>query len=53
LSVAVLICRPIADALPGAETFASAVAAKLARNDPEVARRTTVFLIDQSHLPKI
>jgi len=32
------------DALAGAEAFASAVAAKLAGNDPEVARKTVEFL---------
>src|SRR5216683_986337 len=41
------------DALAGAEAFASAVAAKLAGNDPEVARRTADFLIDQSQLLKV
>lgn len=40
------------DTLAGAEAFASAVAAKLAGNDPEVARRTADFLIDQSQLLK-
>src|SRR5580693_8129032 len=38
------------DALAGAETFASAVAAKLAGNDPEVARKTVEFLSKQSQL---
>jgi len=41
------------DALAGAEAFASAVAAKLAGNDPEVARRTADFLVDQSQLLKV
>jgi tetratricopeptide (TPR) repeat protein len=38
------------DALAGAEAFASAVAAKLAGNDPEVARKTVEFLDKQSQL---
>jgi hypothetical protein len=38
------------DALAGAEAFASAVAAKLAGNDPEVARKTAEFLDKQSQL---
>ena len=38
------------DALAGAEAFASAVAAKLAGNDPEVARKTSEFLDKQSRL---
>jgi tetratricopeptide (TPR) repeat protein len=38
------------DALAGAEAFASAVAAKLAGNDPEVARKTVEFLSKQSQL---
>jgi hypothetical protein len=41
------------DALAGAEAFASAVAAKLAGNDPGVARRTEEFLIDQSQLLRV
>jgi hypothetical protein len=41
------------DAMAGAEPFASAVAAKLAGNDPEVARRTSDFLIDQSQLLRV
>ena len=41
------------DAMAGAESFASAVAAKLAGNDPEVARRTSDFLIDQSQLLRV
>jgi tetratricopeptide (TPR) repeat protein len=41
------------DALAGAEAFASAVAAKLSGSDSEVARRTSEFLVDQSHLLKI
>ena len=38
------------DALAGAEAFASAVAAKLAGNDPGVARKTEEFLSEQSRL---
>src|ERR1700689_3222017 len=38
------------DALAGAEAFASAVAAKLAGNDPEVARKTVECLSKQSQL---
>jgi tetratricopeptide (TPR) repeat protein len=38
------------DPLVGAEAFASAVAAKLAGNDPEVARKTVEFLSKQSQL---
>jgi hypothetical protein len=38
------------DALAGAQAFASAVAAKLAGNDPEVARKTVEFLSKQSQL---
>jgi len=38
------------DTLAGAEAFASAVAAKLAGNDPEVARKTVEFLGNQSQL---
>jgi tetratricopeptide (TPR) repeat protein len=38
------------DALAGAEAFALAVAAKLAGNDPEVARKTVEFLSKQSQL---
>jgi tetratricopeptide (TPR) repeat protein len=38
------------DALAGAQAFASAVAAKLAGNDPEVARKTAEFLDKQSQL---
>jgi tetratricopeptide (TPR) repeat protein len=38
------------DALAGAEAFASAVVAKLAGNDPEVARKTVEFLGKQSQL---
>ncbi len=41
------------DTLAGAEAFASAVAAKLAGSDPEVARRTADFLADQSQLLKV
>jgi hypothetical protein len=37
-------------ALAGAEAFASAVAAKLAGNDPEVARKTAAFLDKQTEL---
>lgn len=42
-----------ADALSGAEAFAAAVAAKLAGNDPGVARKTEEFLSDQSQLLKV
>jgi hypothetical protein len=38
------------NALAGAEAFASAVAAKLAGNDPGVARKTEIFLDKQSRL---
>jgi len=38
------------DALAGVEAFASAVAAKLAGNDPDVARKTVEFLSKQSQL---
>ncbi len=38
------------ETLASADAFAAAVAAKLAGNDPEVARRTADFLIDQSQL---
>jgi tetratricopeptide (TPR) repeat protein len=41
------------DALAGAEAFASAVAAKLAGNDPEVARDTSAFLKKQTQLLEI
>jgi tetratricopeptide (TPR) repeat protein len=41
------------EALAGAEAFAAAVAAKLAGNDPEVARYTSAFLRDQSELLKV
>jgi tetratricopeptide (TPR) repeat protein len=41
------------EALAGAEAFAAAVAAKLAGNDPEVARDTSAFLRDQSELLKV
>ena len=41
------------EALASAEAFASAVAAKLSGNDPEVAKRTSEFLADQSRLLKI
>jgi hypothetical protein len=40
------------NALAAAEAFASAVAAKLAGNDPGVARKTEAFLDDQSQLLK-
>jgi tetratricopeptide (TPR) repeat protein len=42
-----------AETLAGADAFAAAVAAKLAGNDPEVARRTADFLIDQSQLLRV
>jgi tetratricopeptide (TPR) repeat protein len=41
------------EALAGAEAFASAVAAKLAGNDPEVARDTSAFLKKQAQLLEI
>jgi tetratricopeptide (TPR) repeat protein len=41
------------EALAGTEAFAAAVAAKLAGSDPEVARDTSAFLRDQSHLLKL
>ena len=41
------------ETLARADAFAAAVAAKLAGNDPEVARRTADFLIDQSQLLKV
>jgi hypothetical protein len=41
------------DALACAEAFASAVAAKLAGNDPEVARETSAFLKMQTQLLEI
>jgi len=41
------------EAVPGAEAFAAAVAAKLAGNDPGVARKTEEFLSDQSYLLKL
>jgi hypothetical protein len=40
-------------ALAGAEAFASAVTAKLAGNDPEVARNTSAFLKEQTELLKV
>ena len=39
-----------ADALAGAEAFASAVAAKLAGSDPNVARKTEIFLDKQAQI---
>src|ERR1700759_4008304 len=39
-----------ADALAGAEAFASAVAAKLAGGDPGVARKTEIFLDRQAQI---
>src|ERR1700730_4618672 len=41
------------EAVPGTEAFAAAVAAKLAGNDPGVARKTEEFLSDQSYLLKL
>jgi tetratricopeptide (TPR) repeat protein len=41
------------EALAGAEAFAAAVAAKLAGNDPGVARKTEDFLIEQTALLKV
>ena len=43
----------VPEALAGTEAFAAAVAAKLAGNDPGVARKTEEFLSDQSHLLKL
>jgi hypothetical protein len=40
-----------ADALARSEAFAAAIAAKLAGNDPEVARDTSAFLKEQTELP--
>src|ERR1700688_5131177 len=48
--------KPEAEApepLAAVEAFAAAVAAKLAGNDPGVARKTEEFLSDQSHLLKL
>src|ERR1700681_2533687 len=42
-----------AEPLAGAEAFASAVAAKLAGNDPGVARKTEEFLTEQTQLLKV
>jgi len=42
-----------AEALASAEAFASAVAAKLAGNDPAVARKTEEFLSDQAQLLRV
>ncbi len=42
-----------ADTLAGAEAFAAAVAAKLAGNDPGVARKTEAFLSEQTALLKV
>ena len=41
------------EALAGTEAFAAAVAARLAGSDPEVARDTSAFLRDQSHLLRV
>src|SRR5450631_3562206 len=41
------------DALAGVEAFAAAIAAKLAGNDPEVARDTSAFLKKQAQLLEI
>lgn len=41
------------EALAAAEAFAAAVAAKLAGNDPGVARSTEAFLIEQTELLKV
>jgi tetratricopeptide (TPR) repeat protein len=41
------------ETLPGADAFAAAVAARLSASDPEVARDTSAFLRDHSHLLKI
>ena len=42
-----------AETLAGAEAFASAVAAKLAGNDPAVARKTEEFLSEQAQLLRV
>jgi tetratricopeptide (TPR) repeat protein len=41
------------EALASAEAFAASVAARLSASDPEVARETSSFLRDQSHLLQI
>ena len=41
------------EALAGAEAFAAAVAAKIAGNDPGVARKTEEFLSEQTELLKV
>src|SRR5450631_3098471 len=41
------------EALASAEAFAASVAARLSASDPEVARETSSFLRDQSHLLKV
>ena len=38
------------EAVAGAEAFAAAIAAKLAGNDPGVARKTEIFLDKQAQL---
>ncbi|HEY6484713.1 MAG TPA: hypothetical protein VIY54_14400 [Steroidobacteraceae bacterium] len=42
-----------ADALAGAEAFASAVAAMISQHDPGVARRTEDFLVEQTQLLRV
>src|SRR6266436_5506582 len=42
-----------AETLTGADAFAAAVAAKLAGNDPGVARKTEEFLSEQTQLLKV
>jgi tetratricopeptide (TPR) repeat protein len=41
------------EALAGADAFAAAIAARLSSSDPEVARKTAVFLDEQAHLVKV
>lgn len=41
------------EALASADAFAASVAARLSASDPEVARETSSFLRDQSHLLKV
>ena len=42
-----------AESLARAEAFAAAIAAKLAGSDPELARDTSAFLKEQSHLLQV
>jgi tetratricopeptide (TPR) repeat protein len=41
------------ESLAAAEAFAAAVASRLSANDPEVAKRTAVFLEEQAHLLRV